>query len=460
MADPAATEAHPIPWPLRAYGLEPRRLVPLEKTALGVGLAFTFIVFLISLWDIGRYAGIDFRNRIVGARVLLTGQDPYAFEWQPGMPLELLDPCHDNLVHRLTAPPPTLFLYATLAPLPYKMERLASFVLEWLALLAGIAILSRTITDHRQRVVFLLTAVLFFVLSGFWRMHVERGQVYVFHLLVLSAGAAACLRRNMNSWTGGILFGIAALMRLNYLLLAPAFLLLRQWKTGLGSVLTFILCVLATLPLLPSGSWQSYLRVGDQYYLTLWAPERLPPRTPPAHEGPVEDVDFRNALDDVSSTSFAVLYQTWRQGSPLPLVDLGLISKGIMVLLSVTLLGLLALRRNEPPPPRLTLALLVAFALDTEFFLPHRWGYVDVVLLLPLALLWPFLWDNRTASHVAVGILLVGFISGMCLVPQLSLYYATLLRSWLVMGSLTGLAVVCWLRRGEDYPGTAVKVTA
>ena len=102
--------------------------------------------------------------------------------------------------------------------LPYKMERLLSCFLEWLALIVSvITLLTRTIPNHRQRVLFLLAAMYFFVLSGFWRIHIERGQVYVFHLLLLSAGANLCLRYNLNSWTGGILFGLAALMRLNYL---------------------------------------------------------------------------------------------------------------------------------------------------------------------------------------------------------------------------------------------------
>ena len=37
-----------------------------------------------------------------------------------------------------------------------------------------------------------------------------------------------------------------------------------------------------------------------------------------------------------------------------------------------------------------------------------------------------------------------GLIAGACLAPQLSLYYATLGRSWLVMGTLTMLALTKW----------------
>ncbi len=166
-----------------------------EKAVLLAGFVLSFIVLLVSLEDIGRYAGIDFRNRIVGARVLLTGQDPYTFEWQPGMPVELLDPCHDARVHRLTAPPPTLFLYAAIAELPYKVERLISCLLEWAAFIVCAFVLTRTIAVGQKRFLFLAATTVFFVLSFFWRAHLERGQVYVFHLLLLSCAVRTLFAR-------------------------------------------------------------------------------------------------------------------------------------------------------------------------------------------------------------------------------------------------------------------------
>ena len=439
MTDTPAAAANP--WPLQVFGLEARRLGMYEKLALGAGLILTFVVFLVSLQDIGRYAGIDFRNRIVGARAMLAGYDPYTFEWQPGMPLELLDPIHDEQVHRLTAPPPTLFPYSAIAPLPYKVQRLLSCLLEWLALGVSISLLTRTIADHRQRVLFLLFAIVFFVLSDFWRLHVERGQVYVFHLLVLSLANSLCLRGGLNSWSGGILFGVAVLMRPNYLLVIPAFLILRHWRTALGGALTFGLGVLATLPFMHPDSWKNYARVGEQYYVTLWNAESLPKRPPPAYEGLVEGVDFRRHLDGITSTSFAVFYQRWQEGGILPVVNLGLVSKAAMVGLALVLYCLLLRRRTDLADPRLALALILAFALDTEYFLPHRWGYVDVVLLLPLGLLWPSLWEQRPSSYVALTCVFLGFMAGMCLTQHLSLYYATLARSWLTMAALTLVAL-------------------
>ena len=123
----------------------------------------------------------------------------------------------------------------------------------------------------------------------------------------------------------------------------------------------------------------------------------------------------------------------------LPIANLGLLSKGIMVALALVLFGLLF--RKHPASPRAALALILVFALDTDLFLPHRWSYVDVMLLLPVGLLSPMLWEKRTASQVALAMLLVAFVGSALMTPHLTLYYANLLRAWVVLGSLTAMAI-------------------
>src|ERR1700679_3814962 len=117
------------------FGLAPERLSMLERMLLRLALLIGIVVFLWTLLDIGYFAGVDLRNRIVGARVMLAGHDPYIFIWQPDMPEEWLDPVYDAKAHRLTLSPPGLLPYALIAPLPYRLERLLSFVAEWLAMI-------------------------------------------------------------------------------------------------------------------------------------------------------------------------------------------------------------------------------------------------------------------------------------------------------------------------------------
>jgi hypothetical protein len=437
-----APSTAPSPWPWRLFGLDHNQLSPLEAALLLVAALVTLAVGFFTLLDATTFGGVDFRNRVVGARVMLAGHDPYTFVWRPGMPEEWLDPVHEPKVHRLTAPPPTLWLYVPLSPLSYRTQRLISFVCEWAALIASVCILVRSLPRQRHRVVFLLGTVLFLVASDIWRLHIERGQVYVFHLLALSIAIHLGLRRDLDSIAAGVALGALALMRPNLLVFAPALLVIRRWRTAVAMCGSFGIGVLATVPAMHPGTWSSYLAMGERYYVWIWVPQSLPDIAWADHPSVVEGFDFSHSLHNVASSSFAVLYQTWHERGVLPEVDVGLVSKALMVICGAMLLAVLHVRRRQSAA-QAALAVMVAFALDTEFFLPHRWGYVDVMLLAPVALMLPaLLQPNRAGIQVPV---LVGLIAGQMGQHFMTLYAATVLRSWLVMGVLTALAVVFWL---------------
>ena len=135
------------------------------------------------------------------------------------------------------------------------------------------------------------------------------------------------------------------------------------------------------------------------------------------------------------------------------MLNLGLVSKACLVALTLALLALAWSRRNDAA--RATFALIVVVSLNTEFFLPHRWGYADVMLLAPVTLMLPAilsspLWGRAAGGEgttpqtgdVSLPVVLVvfGAISGL-LIVHFDLYLATLLRSWLVMAGLTLLAL-------------------
>jgi hypothetical protein len=418
------------------FALDSDRLTPLELTLLRAVFVVTLFVAGWTFWDICTHPGDDLRNRVVGARVMLIGEDPYTFAWQSGMPEELLDPVHDPHAHRLTASPPTLLLYAPIAPLPWRAARFISFMVEWLAMIGSLILLARSLPEPRQRVVFLLGAVMFVIATDVWRLHLERGQFYVIQLLALSAAVYLSRRGDLDSIPAGIALGLLALMRPNLLVIAPALLLMRRWRSAGAMLATVGVGGAATFVMLPCSSWQSYLNVGDQYYRAIQGDPIIAVPRPP-HEGPVEGVEFagEHSLKNVQSSSFATLWRQLHDGAGLPMVDLALVSKTALALIAATLLGLVWRRRGGNP--RAAFALLVVLSLDTEFFLPQRWGYADVMLLAPLTLLLPELLRNREA----LVIVLIGLLSGPLGQQFFDLYPATLLRSWLVMGALTWLVL-------------------
>jgi Glycosyltransferase family 87 len=428
----------------RLLALEPDKLTAIERALLRTAL---FVVFFVIGWtylDNRNSAGNDLRNRVVGARAMLAGYDPYTFDWQPGLPEELLDPIYEPKAHRLTASPPTLLLYAVTAPVPYRIQRFLWFVAEWLALIASLIMLARSLPAMRQRVVFLLGATLFVIATDVWRLHLERGQIYVFQLLALSAAIAWSRRGQDDTIAAGIALGLLALMRPNLLVLAPALLLIRQWRTSSALMVTVAAGVAITFFVLPTSSWQSYLDTGNQYYRAVEDPEPGPNDRPGhiLYSNVVDGVAFSEGMPNISSSSFAYAYYLLSHRFGWPMIDLALSSKILLAMVAGLLLALLR-RRGQMPG---AFALAIVGALDTEFFLPHRWGYVDVVLLAPLALMLPTLLRAEPASMLALGVVLIGLVSGPFGQQFVGLHTATTLRSWLIMGGLTALAMSHVLR--------------
>jgi hypothetical protein len=179
----------------------------------------------------------------------------------------------------------------------------------------------------------------------------------------------------------------------------------------------------------------------------------------PDHAGPVEGVNFCHSLPNLSCSSFGHMHYVLRTRFGLPRLDIAVTSKIMLASVAVLLLVLEWRRRiswdripilstqatgSESYPTKggaaigSAFALIVVMSLNTEFFLPHRWGYADVMLLGPLALMLPALLG---AGGTNLALVLIGLVSGSLGQQFFDLHPATVLRSWLVMGALTALAI-------------------
>ncbi|MEC4881463.1 MAG: hypothetical protein SAL70_08950, partial [Scytonema sp. PMC 1070.18] len=141
-------------------------------------LAFSLLGFLVDLKNTFEYGGIDLRNRVVGARLLNRGMDPYYFKWSQGQDERLLDPLDKPYipVSRVTVPPTVLLLHSTFANLPYFIQRVAWFLLQWGAFLTSLFILIANVKKGIE-IKLLLMLGLLFVSSNFWRIHTDVGQI-------------------------------------------------------------------------------------------------------------------------------------------------------------------------------------------------------------------------------------------------------------------------------------------
>jgi hypothetical protein len=365
---------------------------------------------LVSIRDIQRFGGTDLRARVVGARTILAGDDPYFRPVRSDELETLQDPDrYARQFTRCTYPPSLLLFYLPLAPLPYGVQRVAHFVLEWGAMTGSIAIVALHMPAARHRWTMALVGLAFFAAAYFWRLHLERGQYYVFVLASLSAGAAILVRRG-DSHAAGVMFALAAAMRLTPALLVVPLWLAGHRRTAVTMAGSGLVILIATLAMGPSlwGSFFRHVKLHEQAVIDPTFYQREKSQLP-ALPTTVENASFATMLDSHSAnltlqgfvlprlTRFAsIAPEYW------PLMAKGCAGAVIVAYLAMLLVSRQALRRADTAT-QITLALLPVLIVD--FLLPIRWNYADVLLLLPIGLLYPMMLAGRTQR---IGAVLVG----------------------------------------------------
>jgi hypothetical protein len=200
------------------------------------------------------------------------------------------------------------------------------------------------------------------------------------------------------------------------------------------------------------------------YYRYLSAPDQF-------NQGQVDPPDaegfyFGSVIvdNDSPSSSFARFYSENRERWGLPRLDLGKVSKGLIVGLILLFLGVLALHRRRRSLRAALLVVIVAM-LDLEFLLPHRWPYVDIHWLVPLALSVPLFRSPRPVPQAALLCVLAGLVLGNSLALVTHPYTITLARTYLLAGGLTALAWWGWCRQrsrpvGHPVPSSTAPASA
>jgi hypothetical protein len=233
-------------------------------TVLSVLLAAVIFIsvlgFVKDIVNTQDYGGVDLRNRVVGARVMLEGLDPYHFKWSESYPDTLLDPVDnpDNEVSRVTVPPTVLMLHVPLARLPYHAQRTIWLYGQWLLLLASIFLLALCAKTRNQAKSIWIIG-LFFSCTGIWRFHVERGQVYILFVFLAALALWLCRRpwKYAALW-GGIALGITASMRPTLALMLLPMLAFRKWKLSAGLAAGLVIFVLLSVAIFGVPLWKDY----------------------------------------------------------------------------------------------------------------------------------------------------------------------------------------------------------
>lgn len=362
----------------------------MKKKIMIAVLVFAMFVsahgFYIDLQNTRDYFAIDLRNRVVGARLIENGIDPYFFKWNDSYPEELLDPRDDYsvVVSRVTVPPTVLFLYSFIRDLPYSSQKYLWLFLQWMALIISTWLLARKAGSSNKCMIVWIIGLL--VVSGnlMWRFHVERGQLYIFYVLLFAISYylfdSKSKRKEMIS---GLIIGFTAALRPTAILMVIPALSLRKYRFVVSTLIGCMSTVGVTMLTHGVSSWKSFLSAMSIHGLVhIGAIERLGVRL---SKSTVEGIAWNgpNGLfpfPDIDS-SFQELFS---------LCGFQIEQTYLLLLLGVLCCSIYLYCRNinEPIPNHLYFLIGVLLVLLAEYLLPAaRFPYNDVFWLLPLSII-------------------------------------------------------------------------
>lgn len=228
------------------------------------------------------FLGSDMRNRIVGARALLEGINPYDQQalvatGQNGVPrADLADMLSAKVgISAITANPLALRFYQIYCDGPWPQVRGFWFIMEWLAMLTAILLAVQVFARQGTARLTLLVSCVCFVFMYSWLQHVKFGQMYIFAILLLCLDMWLLSRcRRCRAWAG-IATGFAVAFRPMVLIIVPALWLAGERRAALLAA-TSALLLLGTSLVTEPQLWRSYSSVAQQ-----WIDGKDEPITPP-----------------------------------------------------------------------------------------------------------------------------------------------------------------------------------
>lgn len=350
--------------------------------SLALGCVLLGLGFYRSHQLFEKNGAVDFRNRVVAARVANQGLDPYFFKWSPEYSEKLYDPSDEaNLVYsRLTSPPTTLTLHRAFASLPWKTQKTLNFYLSWIALLsiAGIAFRKSKRDLQILGIVVVITGI--YAISGTWQFHTERGQQYIYLAFFLTLAWAS------SGKMSGVWMSLSPFFRPTLGL--SAFLSFRRdqgLRSFLTAVFTGVFLAVPVLFLTPLAWWKSYASSAHDWYLHAYGMHaRLEPAFVKVFT-PLSSADgdsFLSAVTSFGAWGNPIYRFTERAFGSAPPYWAGMSTTFALVLFS----GITLWRAREETLTRFGLRFFSAVYL-IDLFLPSPRGGYNSVLFFPGLLL-------------------------------------------------------------------------
>ncbi|MFZ1694099.1 MAG: glycosyltransferase family 87 protein [Flavobacteriales bacterium] len=409
-----------------------------ERFMIRAVLATAILFSLVIDFSLTRkYGGVDLRDKVVGARSLMAGRSMYFNPWSPGEPERFADPMvpPGATMTRYTGTPFQALVMSPMGMLSFGTLRVPWLLAQYALLLLAIALAHRAFSEDGWRMELITGLVLVAVLtSTSWRLHVERGQVYIgFAALIAALFWSLAKERHLLA---GVLAAALVLFKPTYAFLLLPLVMRVNVRLVAGAAILVVTCV-GVFAIIPNGlaSWGEYLEA-MRVWSTMPGVGAPPSANPDAFTYPatiegLSNLRDHHAMEFENGSVAAVLIAV--VGIELP----GLLPWAVYAM--VLLGSAIALRGRIMSMPRVHL-LLLGFAAWTALMMllpTPRFDYQLVHWIAP-ALLLLHAWRERPMASAALlaiaGVLVVG---GWSVLPVNILLAEALLLvacGWMLMG--------------------------
>ncbi len=333
--------------------------------------------------NILKYGSLDLRNRVVGTRVLLEGNDPYFFKWEQETPEVIVDArdFYSNFpMSRLTVPPTILMLHAPFAGVTYKTQQILWAIMQWILLLMSIIMLSNTTDSIMRKKVIWIIGLLLIASSFFWRVHVDKGQIYILFVFLISLSYWLSKRKE-NDLLSGFVLGLTVSFRPTVILMGIPFLIKRRWKLIISGLAGILVSIISSLLIAPLSIWKSYfssMEFHEKFHLLIMQP--------------AYGFFNKNNVDGIKNAIFAAdLPQEDSSIQDILRIFFDLKVKAnileLSLIICILILTVLLWKRIVKTKSDVTLFYIgFVFVIISSFFLPAaRLSYINVYWLLPLS---------------------------------------------------------------------------
>lgn len=368
------------------------RLSWLRIAIIAITLIVVGSVMYQTVGDREAYPGIDLRAKIVGARLLIRGMNPY-YDLRREH-----HPDHLRTLNENTYSPALLLLYAPLCELGWNAQRTIYFALDWAAILLCYFILARTLPQEVSRIALWTAFVFLFIASFGFRLHLERGQYYV-ELALLTALSARHLLRNSDSWLHSLPLGLLVLLRPTYAICILCALLLRRYRSAAYAIGICMVLFSAALPITGLRIWKNYfMEIRANQLESVDAAYGLSHPAPIADTMTIEGIDYskfltypgflvdRTLVGVAHSSVSPALARIVHTIAPSSVKFLQLNTACLLLMCGFDLMVLLGFWRHRAEGS-IPIAFVFLAPLNLELFAPQRFAYCDVTILAPALLI-------------------------------------------------------------------------